>query len=87
MPNRDLFGNPISPTYGRPGRPRFMPKRADRRLVRKLRRAGATQAEIAAQLGITIPTLALNFPAELESRTCRAARRAQRDRQLKKDMR
>lgn len=80
MPGRDLFGNPTSPTYGTKGRPRFMPTAADRRLVRKLRRQGLSHLAIAAELGITGPTLRINFRAELKSKSQTGARRARSDR-------
>lgn len=87
MPDRDLFGNPVSPTFGRSGRPRFMPTRGDRALVRRLKAEGASQAAIAAALGITVPTLAVNFARELQSQTSKPANRAKRDRKLRKELR
>lgn len=81
---RDLFGNPVPPNWGQKGRPRFMPTAADRRLVRRLHREGLSQLDIAAALGITGPTLRLNFRAELQSNSQTGARRARRDRKEKR---
>ena len=70
----DLFGNRISPTSGRKGRPRHVPTPETRAKVAELHQAGAKQPTIAAAIGITIPTLILNYPIELESKS-RAWRR------------
>lgn len=63
----DLFGEPIDPRRGLTGRPRHMPTEALRRQVRALRQAGLSHDAIAAQIGITGPTLRLNYPDELGS--------------------
>lgn len=76
----DLFGEPILPSLGRPGRPRHMPTEASRQQVRALRRLGNTQLEIAASIGITHPTLLLNYADELGSKSTTAQRRAAHDR-------
>jgi hypothetical protein len=60
----DLFGQPV---VTRLGRPRHLPTDTSRALVAELRAGGATQAEIAAAIGITPPTLRLNYPVELGS--------------------
>lgn len=62
----DLFGDPVPPRRGA-GRPRHAPTEATRAKVRELHRAGWKQPAIASALGITVPTLTLNYPAELES--------------------
>lgn len=64
--HRDLFGDPVPPAR-RPGRPRHVPTDATRAKVRELYQAGSRQPAIAAALGITVPTLTLNYPAELNS--------------------
>ena len=62
----DLFGEPVAPKRGA-GRPRHTPTAATRQKVEELHRAGAKQPAIATALGITVPTLTLNYPSELES--------------------
>jgi hypothetical protein len=74
----DLFGDPIALPRGR-GRPRHIPTERTRALVRQLRADGLNQGAIAQALGITIPTLLLNYPAELGSKSQTGARRAVRD--------
>lgn len=63
---RDLFGDPVPVKRGA-GRPRHVPSDATRAKVRELHHAGEKQPAIAAALGITVPTLTLNYPAELGS--------------------
>ena len=63
----DLLGDPIDPGHGQRGRPRHMPTDALRRKVRALKVKGLSQVGIAAAIGITEPTLRLNYPVELES--------------------
>ncbi len=46
----------------------------------QLRADGLNQGAIAQALGISIPTLLLNYPAELRSKSQAAARRRRRDR-------
>ena len=62
----DLFGEPVAAKRGA-GRPRHLPTAATRQKVSELHRAGAKQPAIATALGITVPTLTLNYPSELES--------------------
>ncbi|MEL7737514.1 hypothetical protein AAG614_03965 [Citromicrobium bathyomarinum] len=61
------------------GRPRHTPTSAQRRMVAAMHRAGDTQPKIADRLGITVPTLVLNYADELGSSSQRGARREQRD--------
>lgn len=56
-----------------------MPTAELRQLVRALRAEGLPLRLIAPRLRITIPTLLLNYPAELESKSQTGARRARRD--------
>lgn len=72
---RDLFGEPMRPPRGK-GRPRHEPTEQLRAKVRGLRLAGRTQPEIAAAIGLTVPTLALNYASELESTSQTGRRRA-----------
>lgn len=75
----DLFGFPIRPGHGCRGRPRHMPSHAQRQLVRQLHTNGLAQPAIAKALGITVPTLLLNYPIELESKSRTGARRAEQE--------
>jgi hypothetical protein len=72
----DLFGQPVEPRSSRGGRPRHLPTPASRALVAELHAGGATQAEIADAIGITPPTLRLNYPEELGSTSTTWRRRA-----------
>jgi hypothetical protein len=74
----DLFGDPVLPPRGC-GRPRHAPTAELRAKVAQLHREGLSQPKIALAIGITIPTLVLNYPSELESSSRAAARRIQRD--------
>lgn len=69
----DLFGCPVE---HRLGRPRHLPSEASRALVAKLREGGATQVEIAEVIGLSLPTLRLNYPTELGSGSSTWRRRA-----------
>lgn len=75
----DLFGEPVRPGFGQRGRPRHMPTPATRARVIELRSEGLSHLSIAAALGITHPTLVLNYPAELGSASQAWRRRADRD--------
>lgn len=77
--DRDLFGLAIRPGAGKPGRPVHMPSPETRRTVRDLRAAGALQLEIAKALGISLPTLRLNYAIELQSTSQTWRRRAARN--------
>lgn len=72
----DLFGQPFDRCEGRKGRPRHLPTPATRALVAQLHVRGETQAAIAEALGITRPTLRLNYPVELGSRSVTWKRRS-----------
>ncbi|MBO9510928.1 helix-turn-helix domain-containing protein [Erythrobacter sp. A6_0] len=74
----DLFGEPVTASRG-PGRPRYVPTDRDRATVALLHAAGRTHLEIAAAIGISHPTLLLNYPLELESSSQSGRRREQRD--------
>ena len=76
--DRDLLGEPIRPGAGRRGRPMHIPSAATRRMVLELREAGRSQTEIAMALGISGPTLRLNYPAELGSGSTTWRRRVPR---------
>lgn len=82
-PSRAAFcrsGEPPSGASRLPrGRPRHTPTSAQRRMVAAMHRAGDTQPKIADRLGITVPTLVLNYADELGSSSQRGARREQRD--------
>lgn len=73
----DLFGHPVDPQYGLPGRPRHLPTDATRQAVRAMRAQGLGQEPIAQALGITSKTLRLNYPEELGSTSQTWRRRAQ----------
>lgn len=81
---RDLFGDPIAPGSGRRGRPIHLPSAASRALVASMRADGAKQTEVCAALGISAPTLRLNYPRELgsSSTTWRRRRAPQNGRKL-----
>lgn len=78
----DLFGQPRSEPRGR-GRPRHVPTPELREKVRKLRARGKNLLEVAAAIGITHPTLLLNYPNECASTSQAWRRRELRDRELK----
>lgn len=80
-PAVDLFGEPVDPRRGQVGRPRHMPSDPRRAKVAELHAAGFSHLEIAAALGITAPTLRLNYPAELNSRSQTWRRQLERDRE------
>ena len=76
----DLFGEPILPPKRGPiGRPRHRPSKASRAKVRRLRAKGCDQIAIAARLGISGPTLRLNYAVELGSTSTTGLRRVERD--------
>jgi DNA invertase Pin-like site-specific DNA recombinase len=68
-PSFDLFGQATRPGAGLPGRPQHMPTDRHRAQVRQLRAAGFCQAEIAAAIGITAPTLLRHYHHELGSKS------------------
>jgi len=72
----DLYGQPVDLREGRVGRPRHLPTEASRALVAAMRAEGADQLAIAAAIGISGPTLRLNYPQELGSRSTVWRRRA-----------
>lgn len=61
----DLFGFPAGKGSARMGRPRHLATAERRELVRRMRAEGATQAEIAAALGVSWPTLSKYYRAEI----------------------
>ena len=63
----DLFGRAIEPRLVRMGRPRHVPTDEIRRKIRRLHIAGKRQPEIAALIGVSLPTLRLNYFSELGS--------------------
>lgn len=77
-PALDLFGEPVPAPRGL-GRPRHVPTAELRGRVRQLRAEGLNLLEIAVAIGITHPTLLLNYPAELGSSSQAWRRRAERD--------
>ena len=78
-PGRDLFGELL--ILPRPqGRPRHVPTEATRQRVRELHGEGAAQPAIAEAIGLTVPTMILNYHCELESTSQVWRRRAERDR-------
>ena len=74
----DMFGEPW-PEPPRVGRPRHEPTRKSRALVKRMRERGCEQVEIAKRLGISLPTLRLNYAKQLGSRSKAGQQRAQRD--------
>lgn len=64
---RDLFGEPVQPGRGRSGRPRHVPTDSTRARVAELRGEGLSLPLVAAAIGISVPTLQLNYPVELGS--------------------
>lgn len=74
----DLFGEPLIEPRGQ-GRPRHVPTEATRQRVRELRGEGLAQLAIARAIGLTVPTLILNYHLELGSSSRVWRRRAQRD--------
>ncbi|MCB2065400.1 MAG: hypothetical protein KDE15_02020 [Erythrobacter sp.] len=64
----DLFGLPVITRRGR-GRPPHQPTAELRAKAAAMHQAGAAQPEIAAALGLTIPTLVRHYWRELESRS------------------
>lgn len=54
-------------TSARPGRPRFHATEEQRALVAAMHAAGAPQPEIAAAIGVTVPTLVRHYPHEIGS--------------------
>jgi AraC-like DNA-binding protein len=64
---RDLFGEPVQPGRGQSGRPRHVPTSETRARVAELRAEGLSIAQIARELGLSQPTLQLNYPIELGS--------------------
>ena len=79
MERFDLFGNPLDPQYGLPGRPRHKPTAETRRTVRAMRSDGLGHEAIALALGITSKTLRLNYPEELGSTSLAWRRRVQQN--------
>jgi hypothetical protein len=77
--NFDLFGQPVRPGLGLKGRPRHMPSDDLRRKVRYLHEFGFSHDEIAKEIGITAPTLRLNYFHELESSSLASRKRQARD--------
>ena len=72
----DLFGEPVQPGRGQKGRPRHVPTVATRLRVRELRALCLSIAAIARELGVSHPTLQLNYPVELGSGSSTWRRRA-----------
>lgn len=77
----DLFGLPVDPRHGLAGRPRHIPMPRLRAEVAALHEAGHSHEAIAAAIGITAPTLRLNYPDELKSLSQAPRRRRERDAQ------
>lgn len=75
----DLFGLPVDPRHGLAGRPRHMPTAETRAAVARHRGAGLRHDEIAAAIGITAPTLRLNYRDELNSNSQTSQHRLARD--------
>lgn len=65
--DRDIFGHPVDPRRGLAGRPRHFATPELRAQVRALHEHGLSQPKIAAAIGITVPTLVLHYPRELNS--------------------
>jgi len=76
---RDLFGELVSVKPKKRGRPRHVPSSWSRALVTHMRIDGCAQPEIAKALGLTIPTLVMNYHTELKSTSQVWRRRDQAD--------
>lgn len=76
--DRDLFGKPVQPGRGRSGRPRHVPTPETRSRVAELRGEGLSHLAIARAIGISDPTLRLNYAVELGSGSTVWRRRAAR---------
>lgn len=63
----DLFGLPVDPGHGQRGRPRHVPTPDLRARVLDLRGDGRSHDDIAAQIGVTGPTLRMHYFEELGS--------------------
>ena len=74
----DLFGEPVAAKRG-PGRPRHVPTPATRADVFRMAEAGLGQGAIAQYLGISCPTLRINYAAQLRTTSQTGKRRAARD--------
>lgn len=79
MAERDLFGHAIEQKREARGRPRHMPTAELRARVMSLHAEGLNQPNIAKAIGISLPTLLLNYPVELDSKSQSGARRAVRE--------
>jgi hypothetical protein len=64
----DLFGHPVDPKRGGPGRPGKVVTEEKRNQVKALLAEGATQEEIAVVLGLSVPTLRKYYFRELKER-------------------
>lgn len=64
----DLFGYPVRPGRGKPGRPRFQVTQRDRNKVRLLLALGWSNTRIANAIEVSLPTLHRYFRAELKQR-------------------
>lgn len=63
----DLLGDPIDPGHGQRGRPRHIPTDEIRCKIICFLIDGKRQPEIAALIGVSLPTLRLNYFRELGS--------------------
>lgn len=64
----DMFGNPVEPGTGRPGRPRKVATPEDRNKVKMLLAFGWSNERMARTLRMSLPTFRRNFFQELRER-------------------
>ncbi|GLK65678.1 hypothetical protein F8A10_07750 [Paracoccus kondratievae] len=65
----DLFGNPVDPGTGKPGRPRRVATLEERNKVKALLAVGWSNERIASVLQMSLPTFRRNFFHELKLRS------------------
>lgn len=75
----DMLGCPIPPGRGMAGRPRHLPTAEGRARVSSMHAQGLAQGAIAKAIGITVPTLVLNYHHELSSSSQVWRRRQKKD--------
>ncbi len=66
--NFNLFGEPVPPNHGNPGRPPHVPTDEKRNKVMLLLAAGWNAARIASAIGISRPTLKEHYSAQMALR-------------------
>lgn len=64
----DLFGYPVDPKTGKPGRPSKRPSAKDRNVIKGMLAEGKTVAEMCCVTGLSEPTFRKYFLTELQQR-------------------